>query len=117
LRQSNNQSQKYSPKILICNSCENFTRQKRKILLFTNQRTKIAKMSQKTKNIILTSLKAVVSAGLIYFIITRIDLEKFIANISNFPLWALPIVAVAFCATVLIGGWRWKIFIRPFGEI
>ncbi|MCD6418749.1 flippase-like domain-containing protein [bacterium] len=74
-------------------------------------------MSQKTKNIILTSLKAVVSAGLIYFIITRIDLEKFIANISNFPLWALPIVAVAFCATVLIGGWRWKIFIRPFGKI
>ncbi len=74
-------------------------------------------MSQKTKNIILTSLKAAVSAALIYFIITRIDLAEFIGSIKKFPLWALPVVAVVFCATVLVGGWRWRIFIKPFGKI
>ena len=26
-------------------------------------------------------------------------------------------VAIAFCATVIIGGWRWSVFVHPFGKI
>ena len=74
-------------------------------------------MNQKKKNILLTSIKAAISAALIYFIITLIDLEEFIGGIRNYPVWGLIAVVLAFCATVLIGGWRWRIFLRPFGKV
>lgn len=74
-------------------------------------------MNEKTRNVLITLVKSVVSAALIYFIITRIDLAQFIVNLREFPIWALPILAVAFCATVLIGGWRWSVFIKPFGKM
>lgn len=74
-------------------------------------------MNQTTKNTLLTTIKALVSAGLIYFLITRIDLVEFIANIRRFPMQLFPVFAVLFCATILIGGWRWSIFLKPFGKV
>ncbi len=74
-------------------------------------------MKQSVKNALLTLAKALVSAALIYLVIVKIDLAEFTANIRRFPPSALPVVALAFCATVLLGGWRWSIFIKPFGRI
>ena len=74
-------------------------------------------MSEKTKNALLTLVKGSVSAGLIYFLLTRIDLSEFIINLKQFPFWMFIPITIVFCATVFVAGWRWKIFIAPFGKI
>ncbi len=74
-------------------------------------------IGEKTKNALITLVKGTVSAGLILFLLYRIDLEQFIINLRNFPWWGFPLISVAFSATVLVGAVRWTIFLEPFGKI
>ena len=65
----------------------------------------------------MTAVKGIISAGLILFLLYRLDIALFLTELKNIPLWAFPVIVGAFAATVLIGGWRWSLFVHPFGRI
>ncbi|HHS49854.1 MAG TPA: hypothetical protein ENN07_01930, partial [candidate division Zixibacteria bacterium] len=72
-------------------------------------------MRDKLKSHIILALKVAVSAGLLYFLITRIDLESFIVAGREFPLWTIAPLTLAFIATIFIGSWRWRVFMASHG--
>ncbi len=72
-------------------------------------------MQQKTKGYIKLTIKVAVSAGLLYFLLTRINLESFLAAGRNFPMWSLAPLTLLFIGTVFFGSWRWRIFLGAHG--
>ncbi|MCK5833296.1 flippase-like domain-containing protein [bacterium] len=67
------------------------------------------------KKHIILALKVGVSAALLYYLITRIDLEGFITAGREFPLWTMLPLTLVFIATIFIGSLRWKVFLGSHG--
>ena len=72
-------------------------------------------MYRKIRGYIIFAVKVTVSAGLLYFLLTRINLESFIAAGQDFPMWSLAPLTVLFVGTVFFGSWRWQIFLSAHG--
>ena len=72
-------------------------------------------MKEKTKKYLTLFFKVTVSAALLFLLITRIDLEKFITVSRQFSAWSIIPLTVLFIGTVFIGSWRWKIFLDAHG--
>ena len=72
-------------------------------------------MSDNIKRYITLAVKVSVSAGLLYFLITRIDLASFISAGREYPLWTLIPLTLLFIATIFIGSWRWRVFLGSHG--
>lgn len=72
-------------------------------------------MNERTKKSAVLAAKVAVSAGLLYFLITRIDLESFIDAGREFPLWSLAPLTALFICTVFLGSWRWRVFLNAHG--
>lgn len=72
-------------------------------------------MNEKTKNTLTLAIKVTISAALLYFLLTRIDLESFIAAGREFPLWSFAPLTLIFIGTVFFGSWRWRVFLKAHG--
>lgn len=72
-------------------------------------------MNQKLKSSLTLAIKVSISAALLYFLLTRIDLENFIIAGREFPLWSFAPLTLLFIGTVFFGSWRWRVFLRAHG--
>ncbi len=72
-------------------------------------------MNEATRKHLTLAVKVSVSAALLYFLITRIDLEGFLAAGREFPLWSFAPLTLIFICTVFIGSWRWRVFLGAHG--
>ncbi len=72
-------------------------------------------MNQKLKDNLILTAKVAVSAALLYFLLTKIDLENFIVAGREFPMWTIAPLTLLFIVTIFFGSWRWKVFLRAHG--
>ena len=72
-------------------------------------------MNKKLRGYITLAVKVSVSAGLLYFLLTRINLESFISAGREFPLWSFIPLTALFVCTVFFGSLRWRVFLRVHG--
>ena len=72
-------------------------------------------MKKSLKEHIILVIKVTISAGLLYFLLTRIDLESFLVAGRDYPLWTLAPLTLLFVATIFIGSWRWRVFLGSHG--
>ncbi len=66
------------------------------------------KPSSKTKILLKTIIKIVISSALLYIIFSRLDKESFVENLRLMDLWYAPFILLFIILNYVVGAFRWK---------
>ncbi|MFI2742548.1 lysylphosphatidylglycerol synthase transmembrane domain-containing protein [Zhouia sp. PK063] len=72
-------------------------------------------MEKKTKKALFTALKIVISIGLIYFILKKIDVQLFYKTLRAANPWFLLLAIIFFIISKVIAALRLNVFFKPVG--